>query len=125
MYPRIFEAVNIPAVQALLKHSGGPLRFYLFGRAPQGVAYPYAVWRQVFGTPENYLGDSPDIDSFSVQVDVYASQSQGADTCRKIAKALRDAIEPHAHITAWIGDGQDPETKSYTFTFQVDWLTPR
>lgn len=125
MFPPIFEAANVPTVQALLKQGAGPLRFYLFGMAPQGVQYPYAVWRQVGGAPENYLGNLPDVDSFTVQIDVYASEQQGAAVCRQVAAALRDAIESHAHITGWFGDGRDPDTQSYTFTFQADWLTPR
>lgn len=127
MYPPIFEAVNVPSVRALLKTGTGPLRFYLFGMAPQGVAYPYAVWRQVYGAPENYLGDRPDIDGFTTQIDVYAADVPGqrSESARAVAKALRDAIEGHAHITAWRGDSRDPDTKSYVFTFEADWLTPR
>ncbi|HEY8355167.1 MAG TPA: DUF3168 domain-containing protein [Methylophilaceae bacterium] len=125
MFPPIFQAVNVPAVHALLKSGSGPLRFFLFGQAPQGVQYPYAVWRQSGGSPENYLAGRPDADSFTTQIDVYASQEQGAATARAVAIALRDAIEGHAHITSWIGDGQDPETKSYSFTFIADWLTSR
>lgn len=125
MYPPIFEAVNVPAVQSLLKSGRGALRFYLFGMAPQNIEYPYAVWRQISGTPENYLGDRPDLDRFAIQIDVYASPSQGASVTRAVATALRDAIEPRAHITSWIGDSRDPDTQSYTFTFQADWLTPR
>lgn len=122
MYPPIYAACNVSGVRTLLKTGQGPLRFYLFGMAPQDVAYPYAVWRQVFGQPENYLGDAPDMDTFGVQVDVYATTP---DSARAVAAALRDAIEPHAHITAWRGDGTDPETKSKTFTFECEWKTAR
>lgn len=125
MYPPIFEAVNVPAVQALLKTGKDPLRFYLFGKAPQGVKYPYAVWRMASGTPENYLADRPDADSFATQIDVYSAPSQGPDVARSVAVALRDAIEGHAYITSWFGDNQDPDTKSYTTSFQADWVTPR
>lgn len=125
MYPPIFPAVNVPAVQALLKTGYDPLRFYLFGKAPQGVKYPYAVWRMASGAPENYLADRPDTDSFTTQVDVFASPSQGAEVARNVAMALRDAIEGHAHITSWFGDDQDPDTKSYRTSFQADWVTPR
>lgn len=125
MYPPIFAAVNVPAVQALLKSGSNPLRFYLFGMAPQGVQYPYAVWRLVSGAPENYLADRPDIDGSSVQVDVYASPSQGASVARQVAQALAYAIEGHAYVTSWLGESIDPDTKNYTSSFQADWLTPR
>lgn len=126
MYPPIFQTVNVPAVRAVL--GSNPLRFYLFGEAPQNVQYPYAVWRQVYGVPENYLGSRPDIDAYTTQIDVYVSpnESSGAATkIRQIVAALRDAIEGAAYITAWIGDSRDPTTKSYVFTFQCDWLTNR
>lgn len=125
MTPPIFSAVNVPAVQALLKAGNGPLRFYLFGMAPQGVAYPYAVWRLVNGAPENYVNQVPDIDSLTTQIDVFATPSQGADMTRKIAKALATAIEGHAHVTAWLGETIDPDTKNYRSTFMADWLTSR
>lgn len=125
MYPPIFAAVDVPAVRALLKSGQDTLRFYLFGKAPQNVEKPYAVWRQVSGAPENYLGNAPDIDSYTTQIDVYALPSQGASVARAVAKALRDAIEPHAHITFWMGDDIDPDTKNFTFRFQADWWTPR
>lgn len=125
MTPPIFAAVNVPAVQALLKTGSGPLRFYLFGMAPQDVAYPYAVWRQISGTPENYIGDRPDVDTFTLQVEVYANPAQGTEVARQVAQALSYAIEGHAYVTAWLGESIDPDTKNPTSKFQTDWLTNR
>ncbi len=127
MMPPIFPTVNVPAVQALLKTGSGPLRFYAWGLAPDGVETPYAVWRQVFGAPENYIGGRPDIDQFTTQVDVYASDvpGQGAPKARAIADAISNAIEGAAYVTSWIGDSRDPVTKNYVVTFHADWLTPR
>ena len=125
IYPPIFSAVNVPAVQSLIKTGGGALRFYLFGMAPQGVAYPYAVWRIVTGTPENYLNEAPDIDSVTVQIDVFASPSQGPDKARQIAAAIAAAIEDHAHVTSWLGESVDPDTKNYVSRFQADWFVAR
>ena len=128
MYPNVFQTLDVEPVRALLKAPGGPLRAFLFGQnQQQPPVYPYTVWRQIGGSPENYLGQRPDIDSFQTQHDVYvaASDPAGASTARTIAAALRDALESAAYVTAWIGDGRDPVTQSYVFTFQVDWLTPR
>lgn len=125
MYPPLFAAVNVSGVQALLKTGTGPLRFYLFGRAPQGVDLPYAVWQMSGGAPENFLGNVPDMDSMGVQIDVYASPSQGPDVARNVAEAIRDAIEPHCHITSWRGDFQDPDTNNYRFSFDCDWWVSR
>ncbi len=121
MYPPIFQVCAAdPAIRLLLGED--PTRLWPFGEAPQDVARPYAVWQQVTGSPENYLGSRPDIDSFTVQVDVYAVT---ADAARAIAMALRDAIEPHAHIMGWRGEGQDPETNNYRYSFDVDWFVQR
>lgn len=123
MFPPIFPVVDASAAcRALLRAAGGPTRFYQFGLAPQNVVKPYAVWQRAFGAPENYLGNVPDVDSFTLQVDVYASS---ADSARAVALTLRDAIEPVAHITAWLGESVDPDTKNNRFSFQVDWWVPR
>jgi hypothetical protein len=127
MLPPIFPTVNVPAVQALLKTGSGPLRFYAFGMAPDDVQKPYAVWRQVFGQPENYLAQRPDMDAFTTQIDVYAADVPGqrAPMARAIADAISYAIEGAAYVTSWIGDSRDPVTKNYVVTFQADWLVPR
>lgn len=125
MYPPIFSTVNVAAVQALLQTAPGPLRFYLFGEAPQNTPLPYAVWQTRGGSPENYLNQVPDMDLFSIQIDVYASPAQGPSRARSVARALRDAIEPVAHIVAWRGESVDPETRNYRSSFDVDWWVRR
>lgn len=121
MMPPIFSIVAASnTVKALL---GTVItRFYAFGAAPPGTLLPYAVWQTVGGAPENYLGGTPDADSFSLQIDAYADNQ---DAAQAVAMALRDAIEPHAHITLWLGDSQDAETQHWRFAFRVDWITPR
>lgn len=119
--PPIFPAASASGeVTSLLGTS--PLRFYRFGRVPQGTPYPYAVWQLTTGTPENYLAGAPDIDSLSVQVDVYSRDPNQALDC---AIALRDAIELNAHITLWRGEEVDPETKSFRVGFVCDWWVSR
>jgi hypothetical protein len=121
MFPPIFQVCAAAAgVTALL--GAGPTRLYPFGEAPQGVALPYAVWQSIGGMPENYISGLPDMDSFSLQIDVYATTVTAA---RNAAEALRDAIEPHAHITRWGGDGTDPDTKHKRYSFDLDWHVPR
>lgn len=117
MYPPIFKiAAASAAVQATLGVQ--PTRLYPFGEAPEGVAYPYAVWQGIGGAPQNYLGDRPDIDQFALQVDVYGDS---ADSVRHVGAALRDAIELHAHITRWGGERKDAATGRYRLSFDVDW----
>lgn len=121
MYPPVFAVCSASAaVKALL--GTDPVRLYMFGRAPQKAAYPYAVWRQVGGAPENYLGQKPDIDTFTTQIDVYASSQ---DEARIIAYALRDAVENEAQIQRWGNETQDDLTKRWNSSFDVDWWTPR
>lgn len=121
MYPPIFATcAGSPAVTAVL--GTGPTRLFPFGEAPEGVALPYAVWQTVGGQPENYLGQTPDIDNFLLQIDVYA---QTVASARQVAQALRAAIESHAHIVAWRGESRDDETNHYRFSFDVEWWVPR
>ena len=121
MYPPVFKYAFASAqVKALL--GSDPLRVYMFGMAPDGVTYPYAVWQVVGGAPENYINDLPDIDSFNVQVDVYATSAEQARQC---AMALRDAFEPYAHVVSWRGESKDDETGSFRSGFDLDWWTNR
>ena len=123
MYPPVFPAVAASAeCVALLKTGNGALRFYQFGQAPQNVQKPYAVWQRSSGAPENYLGQRPDIDQFSLQIDVYAGSG---DQARTVAAALRDALEVIGHITSWLGESIDSETKAARFTFLLDVWTRR
>lgn len=121
MFPPIFQvcAANA-AVKAAL--GTGPVRLYPFGEAPQGVQKPYAVWQTIGGLPENYINQRPDIDMFSLQLDVYG---ETAASVRSAAMALRDAIEPYAHIVRWGGESRDAETNSYRYSFDIDWWTKR
>lgn len=119
--PPVFRvAADSPAVLALLGEN--PTRFYPFGEAPQDDPRPYAVWQLVSGLPENYIGNVPDIDSYRIQIDVYA---ESAESVRIIAAALRDAIEPAAHVVRWGGESRDDETKMYRYSFDVEWFVPR
>ncbi|ANF84642.1 hypothetical protein A7J50_1203 [Pseudomonas antarctica] len=107
-------------VKALL--GSGPQRLYSFGDAAQDAPKPYAVWQTIGGDPENYLAGRPDIDGYTLQVDVYATCGKDA---RDAARALRDAIEPHAYIIRWGGESRDPVTKNYRYSFDVSWFVPR
>lgn len=121
MTPPIFPVVAASAaVRAAL--GTAPVRFFPFGAASQNVALPYAVWQTVGGAPENYLGNLPDADVCTVQVDVYAADP---DSAAAATLALRDAIEPHAHITLWLGGKRDDATGRWRATFRLDWIVQR
>lgn len=121
MYPPIFATCKAAAgVTALLGNN--PLRLYAFGKAPDKPTLPYAVFRTITGTPENVLDGVPDIDGWTLQVDVFAL---AGDDARAAAQAMRNAIEPVAYISRWDGESQDPDTKNYRYQFDVDWVHAR
>lgn len=121
MIPPVFPtAFASAAVKAALGTS--PCRVYPFGEAPEGVTLPYAAWQIITGSPENYLSNTPDTDSYTVQVDVYGATSASVLAA---AKTLRDAFEPVAHIVRWGGTGRDPVTRNFSFSFDVDWIDYR
>lgn len=121
MYPPIYATVA--AVTACTDLIGrNPVRCYPFGMAPQGVERPYVVWQTIAGSPENYLGEAPDMDSFTLQVDVYADT---ADSARDTATAIRDAVQSSCHIVGWRGESRDPDTMRYRYSFDIDWWVSR
>lgn len=126
-YPPIFALANADAgVRALLKSGTGPLRFWLFGRAPQpgapGYALPYSVWQTAYGSPENFLAGRPDTDNFGVQVDAYASTPEAA---RAVLEALSYSLELDAHVVSWRGEERETETNLFRSSMDVEFFTPR
>lgn len=99
-----------------------PVRLFPFGLQDDNVEYPYVVWQNISGEPGNYLDRRPDVDSYTLQVDIY---SDAVESAKAVAMALRDAIEPHAYITRWGAQSRDPETKRYRYSFDVDWIVKR
>jgi hypothetical protein len=121
MHPPLFAIVSIDHdVQS--EFGTNPVRIFPFGGVAEGTVLPYAVWQTVGGSPENYISNTPDIDSFLTQIDVYAKTVTSARSC---AEVLRDALESHAHVVSWRGESQDQTTKNYRFSFDVNFLTAR
>jgi hypothetical protein len=121
MYPPIFATCKAASgVTNLLGNN--PLRLYAFGKAPDKPTLPYALFRTITGNPENVLDGVPDIDNWTLQVDVFAATG---DAAREAAQAMRNAIEPVAYITSWGPESQDPDTKNYRYQFDVDWVQAR
>lgn len=119
MLPAIFPLLDVAPVRALV--GSNPVRVYRHGSAPQKVVAPYVTWFLVTGNPENALDELPRIDRQEVQIDCWSDNTgQGAKDIETLAQAVRDAIEPHYHMTAIVADGRDPDTDRYrigmTFT---------
>jgi hypothetical protein len=98
------------------------MRFWPLAKAPQKPELPYAVFQTAYGSPENSLGDVPDMDMWGIQIDIYG---RTAEEAHEVAKALRDAVEVVAYITRWSGEDTDPVTKKPHYQFDVDWYQAR
>ena len=121
MYPPLFATLAAStAVKALIGTS--PVRCYPAGEAPQGVTAPYVTWQTIAGSPENYLGNTANMDGFTAQVDVWADSVTSA---RAVASAVRTALEPVSYVVALRGESRDPDTNRYRYSFDVDFLASR
>lgn len=121
MYPPIFETCSSNS-QVTDVFGSSPCRIYPFGEAPQDATLPYAVWQTIGGVPENALNTAPDIDSFTIQVDVVAETGEAA---RNGAEEIRDAIESSCHVVNWLGEGRDLDTRKFVVGFIADWFVDR
>jgi hypothetical protein len=123
MLPPIFNVLkNSAPVTALI--GTNPVRAYRHGYAPQEPATvrPYVTWQLVSGVPANTLSELPSIDQNTIQVDCW---SEGDAQVETLAQAVRDAIEPHAHMTGVIIDSRETDTKLYRISLQFDWWQSR
>lgn len=121
MFPPVYQTISAStAVKFYLGDS--PVRFYPAGEAPSKTVAPYATWQVITGVPENYLGQIPDIDQYSIQIDVWA---ETLTECRDIGENIRDVIEPVCHITSWRGESRQPGTRLYRLSFDSDWVVDR
>lgn len=113
MFPKVYEYIaGNMQVQATL---GASPRFSPAGDCDDPQP-PYATWQVIGGVPSNSLGDAPDTDQYTIQIDVYATTLTAS---RDAAKALRDALEPHGYVVAYRGETKDPTTKLKKVSFDM------
>lgn len=118
MLPPIFPLLMAaPAVAAIVAD-----RVYGHDEAPQGVLDPYVTWFVVSGPPEQVLEGSPPFDKFTIQIDCRHPRGDGV---LQLAKAVRDAVEPHACVTNLIANNREPETKLYRLGLELDFILNR
>lgn len=97
-----------------------PLRVYPFGDAPAVLTYPLATWQTVTGSPENNLSETPPLDRYGVQFDVYA---ETAPECWAISEAMRDVLETLGHMTFFGNTERATDVRKYRQTLTFDfWL---
>lgn len=121
MLPPIYNTLrNSSAVLALVGS-----RIYRHGNAPQGVIAPYITWTLITGTPENHLSGTPPVDRQTVQIDCWADADTGDKGVEALATAVRDALEPSAHMTGQPVDQRETETRLWRIALQFDWWLDR
>lgn len=121
MTPSVFPLLKLSSVVTALL--GDPiLRVFPWGGAPEDVLRPYATYSVYNGVPENYMGQTPDIDNLGTQIDVWAETSS---SCQDCAIVIRDALEPHAHLLSFSGNERDEETGLYRFRMDFDFFKGR
>ncbi|CAM6359538.1 tail completion protein gp17 [Escherichia coli] len=89
-----------PALTALI--GSDPVRLYAFGSQDDEVIYPYVTWQNTGGEPALYLGSRPDIDRWTVQIDVWASTADAEKTdghsrsgrCRDDLMRVQENVPP-------------------------------
>lgn len=120
LFPSLYRSLNTPQIRAVL---GDPLRLFSFGDAGDGpVANPYVLWQTIGGEPDNYLSDRPQVDRYTLQLDVYANDRKQA---REVVELILPEIEARAYVVAWNGEFRDSETKLFRVSFDVDWIVHR
>ena len=118
MFAPIFDTLESNA--AVAAALGSPLRAFSFGEVVgQPTTTPYLVWQNISGTPYNYLGQLPDKDDVSLQVDVYDATAAGA---RQTARVARDALEGVCYMVSGPREIKDTDTKLFRVSMDFDWI---
>lgn len=121
MLPPIFQLLkNSAEVKAIV--GTNPPRIFRYNDVPQDTQRPYVSWFVIDAQPENSLSDLPTVDRMSVQVDCWHPTDAGIE---RLAQAVRDAIEPHAHMTGMPINARERETKLYRIALQFDFWHDR
>ena len=127
MFPPVFQKLKDSTAVMALVSKDAKVRIYRHGRAPQPSSdaipsEPYITWQIVVGVPENNLSDPPPMDRQTVQIDMYHQTDKGIVD---LAIAVRNAIEPYAHMTGQPVDEQERETNLFHIAQEFDWFVPR
>lgn len=118
IYPPVFTHLSASsAVTAIVGN-----RIYRHGDGVQDGARPYLTFYASIA-PENTLSELPAIDRCSVTVDCWSPDDAQVEA---LFTAVRDAIEPHAHLISVPIDNRDrKDTKLFRISLQFDYWHPR
>jgi len=121
MIPDIFPILAAASgVTALV--GTNPVRVFPFAEAPQSSTLPYVTWAVFSGDPQNAMDSVPQVDVLGAQIDVWGAT---ATSTLDVAAAVRDALEPHAHMVGIGNMSRDSETKTYRIRLDFDFFTER
>lgn len=122
MMPPVFAVLSASTPVTVLLGSPPNMRLFPFGEANQDTVKPYATWQLISGIPSNYINQLPDVDDFRIQIDIWAATMASA---LSVAQAIRDAVEPHAHIVNAGNATRDTETRTYRYMIDAEFFTER
>lgn len=112
----VFSLLNVPSVTSI---TGANAIWQDVLPQQHASKRIYVTWAIVGGAPENYLDQVPTMDSGRVQIDCWAGQEvNGAIVCQSLMIAVRNAIEPHAHMISTPLSGYEAETKLYRYLLE-------
>jgi hypothetical protein len=121
MFPPVFATLKASTDVKFIVGTNPP-RIYRHGSAPQDTSRPYITWSVLATAPENNLTSLPPVDRIAVQVDCWHQTDSGIEV---LAEAVRDAVEPYAHMTSTYIDTREAETKLFRIGMQFDWWLDR
>lgn len=124
MIPPVFQILSVDptAIMYLGGDSGQPMRVFPFGEAPEKTLLPYVTYTIFSGIPQNTIDKTPQIDNLGTQIDIWAKT---ANSALDVAAAVRDALEPYAHMVGLGSTLRDPDTKNYRVRLDFDFFTER
>lgn len=95
-----------------------------FIECPENInpSTPYIVWNSPDIEPENELSNVPDIDRVNIHINCYHSDQK---LSVELAKAIRNAIEPSAHMLNAFLNERDVKTKMYNYVLVFDYFLSR
>ena len=120
----IFKLLNASdEVKSYLK-SGGILRAYEFGLAPDSPVKPYLVWQDISALPQNHLDCPANTDHITIQIDIYTLAAEQLRAIREVARKALE-IDNSCVVTDLRGNMRDPDTKLYRTGFDSNWFVDR
>ena len=119
---KILLATNPPSVDSSGSEDYGVLRVFPYGKAPEDVELPYSVYSVITALPENYLDINPDIDSMRIQMGIYSENEENLQEC---FEAVRNAVEPYAHMVNFSTPDVDADTQLYSCRMEFDFWNVR